>query len=301
MGCPAEVCLYAANWSEAKRAFGIAESECRRLDRKYSHYRAESYLAGLMREASKANGAQVDEETAALLNLAAVQHEESGGLFDPSTGRLTELWAHRDSLPSNSEISAALSLSGWDKVEWDGVCLRLLPELRFDLGGIVKEYAADRAAVLLKLSGFESGYVDLGGDLHILGPHPGGAPWNIGIRNPRGTGALAQIRIHRGGLATSGDYERCSIIGGQRYGHIIDPRSGWPVHGLASVSVVAPSCLLAGAVSTLAMLRQSCEGLEFLAKSGLSWLAHDGSAAFTRPGPSEPFKEFRNGPPPPLP
>lgn len=288
MGCPAQVCLYAADRSEASRAFAAVESECRRLDRKYSHYRADSYLAGLLRKASEADGALVDRETAALLNLADTEYQESGGLFDPSVGCLTALWAHRDSLPSDSEISAVLSLTGWDKVEWDGTCIRLPPGVHFDFGGIVKEYAVDRASVLLRSFDIESGYVDLGGDLHILGPHPRGTPWEIGIRNPRGAGAVSRICMHRGGLATSGDYERCSVIDGRRYGHIIDPRSGWPVHGLASVSVVAPSCLLAGAVSTLAMLREACEGLDFLAKSGLSWLAHDGKNVFSSTGSSIP-------------
>lgn len=286
MGCPAEVCLYASNRAEAEHGFAIVEAECRRLDRKYSHFRADSYLALVQRMASTNGGAPVDEETTAILNLTATYYEESGGLFDPTAGHLTALWEQRDTLPGDVEIAAALSLTGWHRVQWDGTRLRLPSRLRFDLGGIVKEYAADRAAVLLKSSGFDSGYVDLGGDLHILGPHPHGAPWNIGIRDPRGAGAMARIRIHRGGLATSGDYERCSVIDGQRYGHIIDPRSGWPVQGLASVSVVAPSCLLAGAVSTLAMLKPRCDGLEFLRNSGLSWFAHDGTTAFPGPEPA---------------
>jgi thiamine biosynthesis lipoprotein len=154
--------------------------------------------------------------------------------------------------------------------------------MRLDLGGVVKEYAADRAALLLKSAGIQSGYVDLGGDLHVLGPHPNGDPWRVGVRNPRGAGAIAALALMRGGLATSGDYERCLVVDGRRLGHIINPFTGWPVQGLASVSVVAPSCLLAGAISTLAMLQGRDEGLEFLSSCGLQWMAHDGW--FSYPG-----------------
>jgi thiamine biosynthesis lipoprotein len=154
--------------------------------------------------------------------------------------------------------------------------------MRLDLGGVVKEYAADRAALCLKSAGIQSGYVDLGGDLHFLGPHPDGSAWRAGVRNPRGTGAIAALSIMRGGLATSGDYERCLEVGGQRFGHIINPFTGWPVQGLASVSVVAPSCLLAGAISTLAMLQSRDAGLEFLSTCGLQWMAHDGQFSYPR-------------------
>ena len=286
MGCPAEVCLYATDREAVQRAFVIAACECRRLDRKYSHYRSDSYLTWLLREAARPQGTRVDEETAALLDLAATQYAESRGMFDITAGRLTALWERRSTLPGCGEIATALAATGWHKVAWDGARLRLPAGVRFDLGGIVKEYAADSAALLLMSSGFASGYVDLGGDLHVLGPHPDGAPWHVGIRNPRGPGAVASIKLRRGGLATSGDYERCTFIDGQRYSHIVDPRCGWPVSGLATVSVVAPTCLVAGVVSTHAMLMQAGAGLQFLSDSGLAWLAHDGSKSFAGPASS---------------
>jgi thiamine biosynthesis lipoprotein len=281
MGCPAEICLYAPSANKARAGFKLAEAECRRLDLKYSHYRADSYLVHLQKQASLHRGCPVDEETASLLDMAAVLYEESGGRFDITAGGLTALWERCEDLPGAAEIDAVLSRTGWHRVRWDGAALRLPPGLRLDLGGLVKEYAADRAAHLLKVSGFDSGFVELGGDLNVLGPHPGGAGWHIGIRNPRGPGVLAGLNVRRGGLATSGDFERCTIIDGLRYGHIIDPVSGWPVRGLALASVVAPSCLLAGAVSTLAMLTEAGEGLDFLAESGLPWLAHDGGNVHT--------------------
>ena len=281
MGCPAGICVYAASRKAAELAFRLARNEVQRLDRKYSHYREDSGLADMLRQASRPEGIAPDGETAALLNFADLQFRESGGRFDITAGRLSALWDRATGLPTPAELNRAVDCTGWQRVGWDGERLRVPPGTKLDLGGMVKEYAADRAALLLKSAGVASGYVDLGGDLHVLGPHPDGGAWRIGIRHPRAAGAMARIGMSRGGLATSGDYERCSLIGGRRYGHIIDPRSGWPVQGLASVSVAAQSCLIAGAVSTLAMLQDRHEGLNLLRSSGLAWLAHDGDFSFS--------------------
>jgi thiamine biosynthesis lipoprotein len=277
MGCPCEVWLYARSRAAARRGFLVVEQEVRRLDRKYSHYRADSLLARLQRQAAGPGGVEVDEETASLLNYAQTQYEVSGGRFDVTSGRLSRLWDRVDALPDPAAIDAALENTGWDSVHWDGKVLKLPPEMRLDLGGLVKEYAADRAAALLKRAGFCGGYVDLGGDMHFLGPHPDGSPWQAGIRHPgHRDRAVAMVAIRAGGLASSGDYERFSEIDGRRYGHIIDPRTGWPVDGgtagLAAASATAPSCLLAGSASTLAMLLGRKHGIPFLRRSGLPWL-----------------------------
>lgn len=278
MGCPAELCVYAHSETEALQALRIARDETQRLDHKYSHYREDSLLARLQVSASQRGGKPVDAETSALLNFAACQHQQSEGRFDITSGALTRLWQQSADLPGESEISEALAKTGWDKVGWDDVRLQLPPGMQLDLGGIVKEYAADRVALLLRQAGFSSGYIDLGGDLHVLGPHPDGRPWNVGIRHPRKPGVLACVDIFSGGLASSGDYERYRMINGKRYSHILDARSGWPVAGLASVSVIAPSCLVAGAVSTLAMLLEQSDAKRFLAQSRLHWLGYSAVA-----------------------
>ncbi|HET6304331.1 MAG TPA: FAD:protein FMN transferase, partial [Myxococcota bacterium] len=96
------------------------------------------------------------------------------------------------------------------------------------------------------------------------------SPWRVGIRHPlRRDGVLARVELFAGGIATSGDYERFMIVAGRRYGHILDPRTGWPVEGLAGVSVVASHCLIAGTASTVAMLKGAAEGPRFLADLGL--------------------------------
>jgi len=278
MGCPCEVNLYAESKLRARRGFDLAELETRRLDQKYSHYRADSYLARIQRQAQCSGGVTIDGETASLLDYAETQFEISGGMFDITTRRLSALWDRVESSPTQRRLNNALHKTGWEKVRRKGFNLKLIPGMEFDLGGIVKEYAVDRVAGLLIKAGFESGYVDLGGDMHFLGPHPNGKPWRAGIRNPvNRSDPIAIVDLNSGGLASSGDYERYSEIDGSRYGHIIDPQTGWPVNfgdaGLSSVSVLAPSCLVAGSMATLSMLLPRSRGVPFLEQSGLSWFA----------------------------
>lgn len=278
MGCPCAVNLYAEHESQARRGFDLAELETRRLDQKYSHYREDSYLARIQRQAQCSGGVNVDRETAALLDYAETQFGISDGMFDITTRRLSALWDRIKSIPDQREVSKALNKTGWEKVRWNGLNLATVPGMEFDLGGIVKEYAADRVAALLIKAGFESGYVDLGGDMHFLGPHPNGNPWRAGIRNPvNRTEPMAIVGLYSGGLASSGDYERYSEIDGTRYSHIINPRTGWPVNfgdaGMSSVSVSAPSCLVAGSVTTLSMLLPKSKSVPFLEQSGLNWFA----------------------------
>jgi len=281
MGCPAELCVYARSEPEADAALQVACTESRRLDRKYSHYRQDSTISELQKKAIRPGGCLVDDETAALLDFAACLYSQSEGRFDITAGHLTLLWERAEGIPAPEEMQTALAKTGWHRVYWDGKTLGLESDMRLNLGAIVKEYAADRIALLLRHQGHVSGYIDLGGDLHILGPHPDGRPWLVGVRHPRAKGALAGTCVSNGGFATSGDYERSRVISGRAYSHILDARDGWPVAGLTSVTVMAPSCLLAGAMTTLAMLLDIQAGLEFLATSGLRWLAHDGSRAYS--------------------
>jgi len=117
--------------------------------------------------------------------------------------------------------------------------------------------------------------VNLGGDMRFIGPQPDGEPWMIGIQDPRDAeGSVASIPVSQGALATSGDYERYFDLDGQRYCHILDPRSGMPVSHWRSVSVLAPLAIAAGSCATIAMLKQA-DGLDFLEQSGMSYLAID--------------------------
>ncbi len=257
----------------AQRAYAATLSEVDRLDRKYSHYRSDSLLADLARKPDVTIA--VDDETANLFDFAAELHRQSDGLFDITAGKLTRLWdAQNNHAPSQKEIDAALQVTGWHRVEWKRPNLRVTTAgMHLDFGGLVKEYAADRCAQACRDAGVTSGVVDLGGDLALIGPHENGDPWIVGIKAPRAEGkASARIELPSGGLATSGDYERALIVDGKRYSHIVDPRSGYPIESFASVSVVAETCLVAGAASTLAMLLGVERGKSWLADLGLPHL-----------------------------
>lgn len=278
MGCPCEIQLEAEDEALATRAFEAASAEIARLDDKYSHYRSDNLLAGLCAGAGSGHAIDVDDETANLLDFAATLHEQSGGLFDITAAPLTRLWdGRRGRIPQRHEIASARARVGWSRIEWRRPRLRLpVAGMRLDFGGIVKEYAADRAAECCRNAGIAHGVVDLGGDLAVVGAHADGAPWLAGIKQPSDPRrACANIELDGGGLATSGDYERVLVIAGKRYSHIVDPHSGWPIESFASVSVIAGSCLVAGAASTLAMLLGVREGAAYLQGLALPHLCID--------------------------
>jgi thiamine biosynthesis lipoprotein len=270
MGSPCELHLYGARAAGAAHA---AESEVRRLEAKYSRYRADSLASRINASAGDTAGVEVDAETARLLDYAAAAFRESDGRFDVTSGILRRAWDFkRQRVPTPEQIAALLPLVGWDKLAWRAPRLALpLAGMEIDFGGYVKEYAADLAAARCREAGAQHGLVDLGGDLAVVGPHPDGRPWRVGVRDPRAPErALLQLALAGGGIATSGDYERCMVVDGVRYGHILDPRTGWPVRGLASATVAADACLIAGTLTTCAMLR---------GESGGAWLDGLGAAS----------------------
>jgi thiamine biosynthesis lipoprotein len=272
MGSPCEIRLHAPSRDAAWGVAGLAIAEVGRLERKYSRYQETSLASRINRSAGDPEGVVVDEETATLLDYAATAHRESGGRFDITSGVLRRAWDFRSGrIPSRAEVDALLPLVGFDRVRWERSRVVLpLPGMELDFGGYVKEYAADRAAALCRERGAAHGLVDLGGDLAVVGPHPDGAPWRIGIRHPRETGsAMATVSLAGGGLASSGDYERCIVVDGTRHAHVLDPRTGWPVSGLAAVSVAAQLCLVAGTASTVAMLMGAVQGPAWLDRLGL--------------------------------
>ncbi len=253
------------------------EAEVERLEKKYSRFLPES-LTSQINAAGGSAPVAIDEETAGLLGYAQTLWQESGGLFDLTAGVLCRAWDFKSGrFPAQSTIDELLPRVGWSRVEWDGGTVRL-PQagMEIDFGGCVKEYACDSAAAVLARHGIERGLVDLAGDMAVVGAGCVAEPWPVGIRHPRQQGgAIAHISLIEGGLASSGDYERCLLINGRRYGHILSPATGWPVQGLVAVSVAAPQCLVAGGSATIGMLKPESEALAWLAELGLPWFAVD--------------------------
>ncbi len=277
MGGPCRLRLDCEEEPLALAAIAAAEAELRRLEHKYSRYRQDS-LVSRINAAAGGSPVAIDAETAGLLGYADTLWRESGGRFDPTSGVLGRAWDfHSGRLPAQADIDALLPLVGWDRVEWDGAAVRLpAAGMELDFGGFVKEYAADSAAAVLTRQGIRRGLVELAGDIAVVARGEDIGGWEVGIRHPERPGeAVARIHLAQGGLASSGDYERCLVIDGRRYGHILDPFTGWPVGGLVAVSVVAAQCLVAGGSATIAMLQPPEEALCWLAALGLPWFAVD--------------------------
>ncbi len=274
MASPNEVVVAGVSAQVAAAACAAAEAEVRRIEHKYSRYRADSVISTVNARAGR-GGVAVDAETAQLLDFAAELHRQSDGLFDITSGCLRRAWdfkAGRE--PSPDTLAVVLARVGWHRVQWDGRAIGLPHQgMEIDLGGIGKEYAADRAVATLQALGLRHGFVNLGGDLRVLGPRPDGMPWSFAVQHPRREREVCgRIALRTGALATSGDYERFFITpDGRRCCHILDPRTGQPVRHWQAVSVVAPLCIAAGALATMAMLigaqapgRLSTPGVGFL-------------------------------------
>ncbi len=276
MGSGCEVVIVAETKKDAQSIAGFAIEEVSRIERKFSRYRSDSIVSRI-NSAAGLGSVECDEETLSLFQYADTLYESSGGLFDITAGVLRHAWDFGKAVvPDDEVLSGQCSLINWQSVERQGNSVRLpLAGMELDFGGFGKEYASDRAAALIHGKGVRNGYVNLAGDIRVVGPKLDESPWLIGIQDPRHKSrTIASIPLFTGALATSGDYESFSEVDGHRYCHIIHPRSGYPVTYWRSVTVVAPLAITAGSYSTIAMLK-GADGLAFLENSGMGYLAVD--------------------------
>jgi FAD:protein FMN transferase len=274
MGTPCDIQLFTRSQAIASQAADMAIADVQRLEALYSRYRETSFLSEINRVAAVGGSLDVDEESACLLDYAVTCYEQSDGLFDITSGLLRKAWKFdQGKLPEQAFIDELLEKVGWHKVIWKRPVLTFsVPGMEIDFGGVVKEYAVDRAASLCYAQGIKHGVINLGGDIKVIGPRDDGSPWRVGIRHPRSKDALLDtLLLYEGALASSGDYERCILVNGVRYGHVLNPKTGWPVRHLAAVSVVGDFCVVAGSASTIAMLKES-DGAGWLQELGLPHL-----------------------------
>ena len=256
MGSPCEVLLELASRARARAAGEFVAAEAWRIEDKFSRFREDN----IVHRINHAAGAPVvvDDETARLLDFAATLFRLSDGRFDITSGVLREVWTFdgSDRIPSPEAVAAVLARVGWANATWEPPTLRLEPGMEIDLGGIGKEYAVDRCAAALREHCAAPGLVNFGGDLAVTGPPSHRDAWRIAIEGPRDHQVDRLIDLSAGALATSGDARRFLARDGVRYGHILDPGTGWPVPDAPrSITVAADTCIQAGMLSTLAMLR----------------------------------------------
>jgi FAD:protein FMN transferase len=258
MASPCELLLETADTDAAREVGRRAAQEAWRIETQFSRYRPESIVSVINR--SQGHAVAVDRETAALIDYAAQCHALSQGRFDITSGVLRRCWTFdgSDRIPEPAAVAALLPLIGFEKIRWQSPRITLPAGMEIDFGGIGKEYAVDRVLTLVAARFPGAALVNFGGDL-AANRAPGTGPWQVGVERPdTEREARLLLELSRGGLATSGDTHRFLLRDGVRYGHILDPRSGWPVRDTPrSVTVAAASCVEAGMLATFAMLQGS--------------------------------------------
>jgi thiamine biosynthesis lipoprotein len=273
MASPCEVLLPQMNEHAALAIGTVAAQEAWRVEKKYSRYRDDSVTARI--HENRGTTIQVDRETALLIDFASQCFDLSEGLFDITSGVLRRAWNFdgSDRIPDVDVIARLLPLVGFEKLQWRSPCLLLPTGMELDFGGIGKEYAVDRAYELLATRDWTPFLINFGGDLRANRP-PSHGPWQVGVERPdTDREATMLLDLEHGALATSGDSRRFLLKNGIRYGHILNPLTGWPVpESPRSITVAASCCTEAGLLSTVAMLHGAA-ARAYLDEQGVrSWL-----------------------------
>lgn len=281
MASPCEVLIQTQDKRLAMQVAQCVSREVWRIEDKYSRYDARSTCSQI--NSSAGEKMAIDEETFLLLNFAEQCYQLSDGLFDISSGVLRKVWTFDSAsgeckdFPNTSEVSQLLRSVGWIRVVYDQKSITLPQQMELDFGGIGKEYAVDRAILLAKQLTDKPMLINLGGDLAVTGPRLNNQPWQVAIEHPDND-ELGQpqdmiVALKQGALATSGDARRYLIKEGVRYGHVLNAKTGWPIiNAPRSITTVAPQCIQAGILATLALL-QGEQAEQFLTEQDITFWA----------------------------
>jgi len=235
----------------------------------YSRFIPDSLISRINAAAGE-HWVAVDPQTEIIFNLCQELFFFTRGAFDPTALPLIRLWnwkASPPSLPTESDLTAARELVGWSKVQRRrGEIFLPRSGMSIDLGGIGKEYAVDCVMNMAIRHGLTNVLVDFGQDVRVRGHAPDKPYWLIGLEDARLPGKCwGGVGVTNHAVATSGDYLRFFQLNGRRYGHIIDPRTGFPAHNdVRAASIIAPSCTIAGLLSTSACILGAKEALDLI-------------------------------------
>jgi thiamine biosynthesis lipoprotein len=237
-----------------------------KFEAKFSRFRPDSMVSRINAAAGR-EWVKTDAEMETLLDIAAEIHACTDGIIDPTMLPLLKVWnwkvAHVQ-LPARDEVKAALALTGWRKVQRRPGAV-FLPEagMGLDIGGFGKEFAVDHLAAIARQAGITDAIIDLGRDIYAMGGNGAHPFWHVGIEDGNQPGTCwGGLGVNGKAVSASGDYARYFSHDGVRYGHILDPRTGWPVsNGMRAVTVVANTCLQAGIYSTAVFILGARDGL----------------------------------------
>lgn len=271
MGTVASLSLPAADAARLQASVAAARDAMEEVNRRVSAYRPDSELSRLNASAGK-GAAPVSDLTRGILLEGLRFAELSDGAFDPTVGPVVRLWGFSGGTapaapPDEARLAAARAAVGWRglRVERGGARLDA-PGAFVDLGGIAKGCAVDRVYERLAPGCPRGLLVNLGGNMRVAGAARPGRPWTIGVRNPFDRARiLGTLELTNGmAVATSGNYERFVTLEGRRYAHIVDPRTGWPVEGMAGVTILARTAAEADGLSTACFVLGVERGRELL-------------------------------------
>ena len=273
MGTMFKIVLYAPDETTAATASRAAFDRIAALDHIMSDYDASSELMQLCRAAG-GPAVSISEDLCRVMTSAQELSGRSDGAFDITVGPVVQLWRRarrRHELPEPERLAAALEVVGYKNVRLDPksrTAQLLKPGMRLDLGGIAKGDAADQALIALQRSGIPIALVAAAGDIAVGDPPPARANWRIGIEafESPASPPFDFIGLHNGAVSTSGDSEQHVEIGGVRYSHIINPKTGMALTGRRSATVTAPHDIDADCYATALCVLGTERGLELIAR-----------------------------------
>lgn len=269
LGTQCEVQFQAPSIEAAKDFRKEALEWLRDFENRWSRFKPDSFLSEINRQAGR-DPIPYEEGDHEIFQLCDYVHKLSRGLNDPTSLPLTSLWDQAgclNRLPDESEIKETQRLVSWPEVEWANGTIRLPePGMALEIGGFGKEFAVDRLIKIAQKNGIIDCLVDLGRDVAAVGKPAHGETWIIGIEDARLENTSAyRLAFSNRGLATSGNGRRFRTIGGKKFGHILDLRSGYPAENdILTASALANDCLTAGQVSTIACILGGEEGMELV-------------------------------------
>jgi thiamine biosynthesis lipoprotein len=275
---------------EANNAMENAFSSIKEFGERISFFSENSELSEINRNAG-IRKIVVSAQTFDVIEKALYVSNKSGGAFDPTIGPITRLWDfHAKIKPDPGKIKRKLPLVNYKNVliDKDNLSVFLKEKgMLLDLGGIAKGYAADLAADSLRKGGIEAGLVAIAGDIVTFGLKPDASPWNIGIKNPRQKNSsdeiAKKIRLTDRAISTSGDYERYFLSNGNRYHHLLDPTTGYPVNNFRSVSIITERGVLTDSFSTAVFVLGPEKGISLVKEMGMDavFIDNDGTITVT--------------------
>jgi thiamine biosynthesis lipoprotein len=270
MGCKFDITVIAKSQEQADEYINVAIEEMQRIENLISSWKRTSQTTAINKNAG-IQAVVVDDELFQLIKRSMALSTITDGAFDISYAAIDHVWKFNGqeiSMPDETVLAASVKAIGYQKIvlnEKDKSVFLTKKGMKIGFGAIGKGYAADRARAILQQKGVVGGIINASGDMNSWGEQPNGKPWKVAIVNPMDVSKnYGLFELINGAVVTSGNYEKFVIIDGERYAHIIDPRTGMPSKGILSVTVFAPKAEMADALATAVFVMGADVGIALI-------------------------------------